>query len=47
MQSDQPKPEHRRAPEMQDRILELHAAAMREMSDPRDGMRPTPVAFMI
>ena len=47
MQSDQPKPEYRRAPEMQDRILELHAAAMREMSEPRDGVRPTPVAFLI
>jgi mono/diheme cytochrome c family protein len=47
MQSDQPKPEDRRAPEMQDRILELHAAAMREMSEPRDGMRPTPVVFLL
>jgi mono/diheme cytochrome c family protein len=47
MKSDQPNAENRRAPELQDRILEMHTAAMREMSEPRDGIRPTPVAFLI
>jgi len=47
MKSDQPNPELRRAPELQDRILEMHSAAMREMEEPRDGIRPTPVAFLI
>ena len=47
MKSDQPNPENRRAPELQDRILEMHTAAMREMVEPRDGIRPTPVAFLI
>lgn len=30
-----------------DNILEMHAAAMREMSEPRDGIRPTPVSYLI
>jgi mono/diheme cytochrome c family protein len=47
MNTDQPKPDQRRAPELQDRILEMHTAAMREMSEPRDGIRPTPVTFLI
>jgi mono/diheme cytochrome c family protein len=47
MKSDQPNPEFRRAPELQDRILEMHTAAMREMSEPRDGIRPTPVTFLV
>ncbi len=47
MQSDQPQPQHRRDPELQDRILEMHSAAMREMSEPRDGVRPTPVVFLL
>ncbi len=47
MNSDQAKPEFKRAPEMEDRIMEMHTAAMREMSEPRDGIRPTPVLFLI
>lgn len=30
-----------------DTILALHSAAMREMSEPRDGIRPTPVSYLI
>jgi mono/diheme cytochrome c family protein len=37
----------KRAPELSDRIIEMHAAAMREMSEPRDGIHPTPVAYII
>ena len=47
MNSDQSKPEFKRAPEMADRIMEMHTAAMREMQEPRDGIRPTPVLFLI
>ncbi len=47
MNSDQAKPEFKRAPEMEDRIMEMHTAAMREMSGPSDGIRPTPVVFLI
>jgi mono/diheme cytochrome c family protein len=45
--NEQPNPEERRAPELEDRILEMHSAAMREMAEPRDGIRPTPVTFLI
>ncbi len=37
----------KRAPELEDRILEMHSAAMREMSEPRDGVRPTPVTYIL
>lgn len=47
MNSDQPNPEFRRPPELEDRILEMHTAAMREMAEPRDGIRPTPVSYLI
>ncbi len=47
MNPDQPNPEFRRPPELEDRILEMHTAAMREMAEPRDGIRPTPVAYLI
>ncbi len=47
MNTDQPNPEQRRAPELEDRILEMHTAAMREMQEPRDGIRPTPVAYIL
>jgi len=45
--NEQPENENRRPQEMEDRILEMHSAAMREMSEPRDGIRPTPVTFLI
>lgn len=47
MKSDQPSQEFRRPAELEDRIMEMHTAAMREMQEPRDGIRPTPVAFLI
>ncbi len=37
----------KRAPELSDRIIEMHAAAMREMAEPKDGIHPTPVAYII
>ncbi len=36
-----------RPPELQDSIIQMHTAAMREMEEPRDGLSPTPVAFLI
>ena len=36
-----------RPPEMQDSIMQMHNAAMREMEEPKDGVSPTPVAFLI
>jgi len=47
MNSDLPNSEVKRDPNLQDRVLEMHTAAMREMSEPQDGIRPTPVAFLI
>ncbi len=47
MNPDQSNSEFKRPPEMEDRIMEMHTAAMREMSEPRDGIRPTPVVFLI
>jgi mono/diheme cytochrome c family protein len=41
------KPQGKRPPEAEDRILEMHAAAMREMAEPRDGIHPTPVAYIV
>jgi mono/diheme cytochrome c family protein len=38
---------NKRAPELSDRIIEMHAAAMREMSEPKDGIHPTPVGYII
>ncbi len=43
----QPLPGGKRPPEKEDRILEMHAAAMREMAEPRDGVRPTPVTYIV
>jgi mono/diheme cytochrome c family protein len=43
----QPLPGGKRAPEKEDRIFEMHAAAMREMAEPRDGVRPTPVTYIV
>ncbi|MDX2268183.1 MAG: cytochrome c [Bryobacter sp.] len=40
-------PSGKRPPEAEDRILEMHAAAMREMTEPRDGVHPTPVTYII
>jgi mono/diheme cytochrome c family protein len=37
----------KRPGELPDRILEMHSAAMRESFEPRDGIRPTPVAYLI
>ena len=34
-------------PESPDSIMNMHTAAMREMEEPRDGLSPTPVAFLI
>ena len=36
-----------RPPELQDSIMQMHSAAMREMEEPKDGVSPTPVAFLI
>lgn len=35
-----------RPPELQDSIIQMHTAAMREMEEPRDGVSPTPVVFI-
>ena len=36
-----------RPPELQDSIMQMHSAAMREMEEPKDGVSPTPVTFLI
>ena len=34
-------------PPIEDPIFTLHAAAMREASEPRDGITPTPVSYLV
>lgn len=46
--SDQPIPMDPRGPEPQpDPIFQMHSAAIREMAEPRDGVTPTPVSFLL
>jgi mono/diheme cytochrome c family protein len=41
MTPSQPQPQH------EDNVFNMHIAAMREMSEPRDGVSPTPVSYII
>jgi mono/diheme cytochrome c family protein len=46
--SDQPIPMDLNGPEpQQDPIFQMHSAAIREMAEPRDGVTPTPVSFLL
>ena len=46
MSSENPQPSEPN-PQLADPVFTMHLAAMREMAEPRDGVSPTPVSYLI